>query len=80
MLSSQVSEKEDRKINRISLALPLRVDTQVDLKVFWSEITRLSDVSAFGAGFNLKRPIKRGRAVQMTMPLPRQLRCFDFME
>lgn len=80
MLSSQVSEKETRKINRISLALPLRVETQVDQKVFWSEITRLSDVSAFGAGFNLKRPIKRGRVVQMIMPLPRQLRCFDFME
>lgn len=80
MLSSQVSEKETRKINRIPLALPLRVETQVDQKVFWSEITRLSDVSAFGAGFNLQRPIKRGRVVQMIMPMPRQLRCFDFME
>lgn len=80
MLSTQVSEKESRKINRIALALPLRVETLVDHKVSWSEITRLSDVSAFGAGFNLKRPIKRGRVVQMILPMPRQLRCFDFME
>ena len=38
------------------------------------------DVSAFGAGFNLLHPIKRGRLVQMTIPLSRQLRNYDFLE
>src|SRR5688500_6736961 len=73
-------EKENRRIQRISLPLPVRVEVRIDSAVTWNEITRLSDVSAFGAGFNLKRPIKRGRMVLMTIPMPRQLRSFDFSE
>ena len=73
-------EKENRRIQRISLPLPVRVEVRVDKAVSWNEITRLGDVSAFGAGFNLKRPIKRGRLVLMTVPMPRQLRSFDYGE
>lgn len=75
-----VAEKENRRIQRISLPLPVRVEVTVDSKVNWNEITRLSDVSAFGAGFSLKRPVKRGRLVRLTIPMPRQLRSFDFSE
>jgi hypothetical protein len=75
-----VPQKENRRIQRISLPLPVRVEVKIDSKINWNEITRLSDVSAFGAGFNLKRPIKRGRLVLMTIPMPRQLRSFDYGE
>lgn len=78
--SSQTTEKENRRIQRISLPLPTRVEVRIDTKSSWNEVTRLSDVSAFGAGFTLKRPVKRGRLVQLTIPMPRQLRCFDFSE
>jgi hypothetical protein len=57
-----------------------RVESRVSESHTWDEITRLTDVSAFGAGFNLKRPVKRGRLVKMTLPMPRQLRCYDFAE
>lgn len=77
---SPVIDKENRRIQRISLPLPVRVEVRVDKTVSWNEITRLSDVSAFGAGFNLKRPIKRGRLVLMTVPMPRQLRSYDYSE
>lgn len=77
---SPVSERENRRLQRISLPLPVRVEIRVDSKTTWNEITRLSDISAFGAGFNLKRPVKRGRLIQMTVPMPRQLRCFDYAE
>lgn len=73
-------DKENRRIQRISLPLPARVEVRVDKAVSWNEITRLSDLSAFGAGFSLKRPIKRGRIVLMTLPMPRQLRSFDYSE
>jgi len=73
-------EKDTRRINRVSLTLPVRIEARVNQTVSWNEITRLSDVSAFGAGFTLKRPVKRGRLVQMTIPLPRKLRCYDFTE
>lgn len=78
--SASATEKENRRIQRISLPLPARVEVRIDSKTTWNEITRLSDVSAFGAGFTLKRPVKRGRLVQMTIPMPRQLRCFDYSE
>lgn len=81
MLSNtSVSEKEERRLQRIGLALPIRIEGKVNREVAWSEITRLQDVSAFGAGFNLNRPVKRGRLVAMTLPMPRQLRCYDFLE
>lgn len=80
MISASVSEKENRRLQRVPLSLPVRVEVRVDRTVMWEEITRLSDVSAFGIGFNLSRPVKNGRLVHLTMPLPRQLRAFDFME
>jgi hypothetical protein len=46
----------------------------------WTEITRLIDVTPFGAGFTLKRPIEKGRLLHMTIPMPRQLRVFDHVE
>lgn len=80
MLSSPAVKKNDRRIQRVSLALPVRIESKVNRTYAWDEVTRLNDVSAFGAGFNLRRPLKRGRLVQMTIPLPRQLRCYDYME
>lgn len=73
-------EKENRRIQRISLPLPVRVEVKIDSTVNWNEITRLSDVSAFGAGFSLKRPVKRGSLVLLTIPMPRQLRSYDYSE
>lgn len=74
------TEKDDRRIQRIGLSLPIRVEYKINEKNTWSEVTRLKDISAFGAGFVLPRPVKRGRIIFMTIPLPRQLRCYDFME
>jgi hypothetical protein len=80
MLLTTDKKTNDRRIQRVSLALPVRVESKVNRTYAWDEVTRLNDVSAFGAGFNLRRPLKRGRLVQMTIPLPRQLRCYDYME
>ena len=73
-------DKDSRRIQRYELALPTRVEVQIDPKFAWNEITRLEDISAFGAGFNLKRPVKRGRLVVLSVPMPRQLRCYDYLE
>ena len=80
MMSSQTSEKDSRRIQRVSLALPVRVESHINESTSWNEITRLNDVSSFGAGFDLRRPVKRGRLVQMTIPMPRKLRNYDFTE
>lgn len=75
-----VGVKENRRLQRIALPLPVRVEIKIDNNAEWNEVTRLSDVSAFGAGFFLKRPLKRGRMAYMTIPMPRQLRSFDYGE
>lgn len=80
MTQTPAAGKDARKINRIGLALPVRVECKVNETVSWNEITRLNDVSAFGAGFSLPRPVKRGRLILMTIPMPRQLRCYDHVE
>jgi hypothetical protein len=78
MTTTNVAETENRRIQRISLPLPSRVEVKIDQNISWNEVTRLTDVSAFGAGFSLNRPLKRGRLVLLTIPMPRALRCFDF--
>ena len=65
---------------RLALQLPVRVRVRETLDFEWTEITRLLNVTPFGAGFTLKRPTERGRLVHMTIPMPRQLRVFDHVE
>lgn len=74
------TDKDGRRLQRYALSLPARIEVRIDNKFSWTEITRMEDVSAFGAGFVLKRPVKRGRLIHVSVPMPRQLRCFDFLE
>ena len=43
-------------------------------------MTRLVDVTPFGARFRLMRPFDIGRLLQLTLAMPRQLRVFDHIE
>ena len=75
------NEKTLKRIReRLELHLPVRVHCRETPDFEWVEITRLIDVSPFGAGFTLKRPIEKGRLLHMTIPMPRQLRVFDHIE
>ena len=65
---------------RLELQLPVRVQCRETKDFEWVEITRLINVTPFGAGFTLRRPIEKGRLVHMTIPMPRQLRVFDHVE
>lgn len=75
---------EERKWKRIrerlELKLPVRIQCRETKDLKWTEITRLIDVTPFGAGFTLKRPVEKGRLLHMTIPMPRQLRVFDHVE
>jgi hypothetical protein len=62
------------------LTLPIRVFCRESDGYHWTEKSRLVDVSHFGAGFTLTRPVDVGRLIQLTIPLPHQLRCFDHTE
>jgi hypothetical protein len=62
------------------LELPVRVAVREGPGEEWTEVTRVADLTPFGARFSLARPVDRGRLVHLTLPLPRQLRCFDHTE
>jgi hypothetical protein len=65
---------------RLALHLPVRVRGRETPDFEWTEITRLTNVTPFGAGFPLKHPTEKGRLLYMTIPMPRQLRVFDHVE
>jgi len=65
---------------RLPLQLPVRIRCRETPDFEWTEMTRLANVTPFGAGFSLTRPTERGRLLHMTIPMPRQLRVFDHVE
>ena len=69
-----------RRRARLPLRLPIHVVCRETAEYQWTEPSRLVDVNHFGAGFVLTRPIDVGRLVQLIIPLPHQLRCFDYSE
>ena len=73
-------EQTARRRARIPLTLPIRVLCSESTEYQWTEQSRLMDVTHFGAGFTLTRPVDVGRLIQLTLPLPQQLRCFDHTE
>ncbi|HJR08798.1 MAG TPA: hypothetical protein VJ842_16175 [Pyrinomonadaceae bacterium] len=72
--------KNRRVRERLKLSLPVRVQFREDDANEWTEMTRLNDLTPFGASFSLTRPVDVGRLLLLTMPMPRQLRCFDHVE
>ena len=76
----QTQDVFTRRVRRLPLTLPIRVFCRESDEYHWTEQSRLVDVSHFGAGFTLTRPLDVGRLIQLMIPLPHQLRCFDHME
>ncbi|HYP53150.1 MAG TPA: PilZ domain-containing protein [Pyrinomonadaceae bacterium] len=72
--------KSRRLRERLKLSLPLRVTSREADGREWTEMSRLTDVTPFGAGFTLTRPVEPGRLLHLTLPMPRQLRCYDYVE
>ena len=75
-----MSEQQKRIRERLELQIPVRVVCRETPDFEWMEVTRLQNVTPFGAGFTLKRPSEKGRILHMTIPMPRQLRVFDHAE
>lgn len=73
-------QKSRRLRERLRLALPARIFVREGVNNEWTVMTRLVDVTPFGARFPLPRPIDIGRLLQLTMAMPRPLRVFDHAE
>lgn len=72
--------KSRRLRERVKLTLPVRVECRETADFRWTEVSRLIDVTPFGARFTLSHPTETGRLLHLTLPMPRQLRCFDHAE
>jgi len=72
--------KNRRVRERLKLSMPVRVQFRRDAETEWTEMSRLIDLTPFGARFSLTRPVDIGRLIYLTLPMPRQLRCFDHVE
>jgi hypothetical protein len=69
-----------RRCERFKLSVPVHV-TGYDRKGGrWHEATRTVDVSRTGALLNLRKRVKRGSVLYLTMPLPVRLRTRDFQD
>jgi hypothetical protein len=77
---TKFDKKSQRVRERIHLALPVRVYGRERDNQEWTEMTRLIDVTPFGARFRLSRPTEVGRLLKLTMAMPRPLRVFDYVE
>lgn len=69
-----------RRVDRIALPIPVRIEVKESKEVVWSEITRFQTVSSCGAGFPLKHEVKIGQLLLINTPLPPKLRHYDFSE
>jgi len=72
--------KKRRLRERIALSLPVRVTCRESIDHDWVDMSHLVDLTPFGARLRLKRPTEVGRLLQLTLNMPRQLRCFDYAE
>src|SRR3954471_21308574 len=79
-MSISFDGKSRRRRERLELSLPARVFGRESEDHEWVEQTRLLDVTPFGVRFSLSRPTEPGRLLHLTLPMPRQLRCFDHVE
>jgi hypothetical protein len=76
----KTDSRSERKRERLEISLPVRVRCRESVGSEWMELTRLIDVTPFGAGFTLTHLTEPGRLLDLTLPMPRQLRCYDHTE
>ena len=79
-MSKTGDETSRRMRERLALSLPVQVYCRETCDREWTEMSRLVDVTPFGARLRLKRPTEIGRLLLLTMAMPHQLRCFDHVE
>lgn len=72
------TEKTERRSERMSISLPIRVEAHETQNRVWREVTHLESVSDIGAGFYLSRLIEIGQILFLSMPLEKELRRYDY--
>jgi hypothetical protein len=74
------SQKIRRRVERVRLNIPVRIEAQETKDTSWSEITRFQTLSSCGAGFESQHQVRTGQLILLTAPIPERLRSYDYME
>jgi PilZ domain len=74
------SKPERRKQPRMQLGVPVRVQGHDPDGSAWEEMTTARDASAAGAAFDLGHRAALGQVLQLSLPLPKDFRRYDFTE
>jgi hypothetical protein len=75
--ASGAGRRERRRQERMSLALPVRVQGQYPDGATWEDMTSTSDASLGGASVKIARTVLRGQALFLSLPMPKRYRAFD---
>jgi len=79
--SSQASTSDNRRrCGRLELSIPVRVRGYDRNAGKWHEMTEAIDVSRTGAQLRLRRRVKPGMVLYLTLPLPPKLRRHGFSD
>ena len=79
-ISASESTVERRRCERFKLSVPVLVAGHIREGGKWQEITKTIDVSRIGVALRLRRHIRTGAVVHVTMPLPMKLRSHGFSD
>jgi hypothetical protein len=69
-----------RRNQRIKMSLPTRVSGYDSSKNKWDEMTQTVDVSRTGVSLRLRKRLRCGNVVYLTLPLPSKLRMHGFSD
>lgn len=69
-----------RRCERFKLCIPARVTGYDRRSGKWNEMTETIDVSRTGVRLRLRRPVRHGTVLYLTLPLPGKLRAHGFSE
>jgi curved DNA-binding protein CbpA len=78
--SKATSDNNRRRCGRMKLAIPVRVAGYDQLNGKWSEMGETIDVSRTGAKLSLRKRVKQGTVLYLTLPLPTKMRAHGFSE
>lgn len=74
------SDNNRRRCGRMKLAIPVRVAGHDQSTGKWSEMGETIDVSRTGARLHLRKRVRQGTVLFLTLPLPTKLRAHGFSE
>ena len=73
-----IRKKSTRFHERLDLRIPVEVHYHENAETEWVEHSFTEQVTACGVGFTLSHPIEPQRLVQLRLPMPKNLRLFDY--